>query len=186
MQVTQEKLKAQQMVLFHLGYYKGLIDGIWSAATIDAKQRFEADPSFLPAYPNNGLPFGDRDKLPKGMRYDVRGIIHHRDLTQERIDEINKAMQARGVQMESTDSPEARPQPTPQYGEQGESGLMGISSGDTDSVAAEPSPTGEQKPNQSQHDAAGISIQSNPAGPTGEANKNRVNQQQRDKHKGNR
>ena len=49
MQTSKEKLAAQQLVLFHLGFYKGLIDGIWSTATIAAKKKFEADLSFLPA-----------------------------------------------------------------------------------------------------------------------------------------
>lgn len=95
MQVTKEKLRAQQMVLFHLGYYKGLIDGTWSDASIKAKLAFEADPSFVPAYPNGGLPFGERDKLPKGLRYE-RGLITHSELTPERVAEIEKAMEARG------------------------------------------------------------------------------------------
>lgn len=94
MQTSKEKLAAQQLVLFHLGFYKGLIDGIWSTATITAKKKFEADMSFLPAYPNQGLPFGERDKLPKNMYY-ANGLIKHRDLTPEREKEIMDAMKAR-------------------------------------------------------------------------------------------
>lgn len=95
MQVTPEKIKAQQLVLFHLGFYKGVIDGVWSQKTIDAKLKFEADPQFLPAYPNRGLPFGDRDKLPKNMRYDQKGLIVHTGITPERRQEIEDAMAAR-------------------------------------------------------------------------------------------
>ncbi|AGS82078.2 putative lysozyme [Pseudomonas phage PaBG] len=94
MQTSKEKLMAQQLVLFHLGFYKGLIDGIWSTATITAKKKFEADMSFLPAYPNQGLPFGERDKLPKNMYY-ANGLIKHRELTPEREKEIMDAMKAR-------------------------------------------------------------------------------------------
>lgn len=94
MQTSKEKLAAQQLVLFHLGFYKGLIDGIWSTATIAAKKKFEADVSFLPAYPNLGLPFGERDKLPKDMYYD-KGLIKHRGLTPEREAEILDGMKAR-------------------------------------------------------------------------------------------
>lgn len=94
MQYTKDKLKAQQMVLFHLGFYKGVIDGIWSMTSINAKKAFEAHPSFLPANPNGGLPFGERDRLPKGMTY-RQGLVRHEGLTDERIAEIEKGMQAR-------------------------------------------------------------------------------------------
>lgn len=95
MQVTKEKMAAQQLVLFHLGFYKGNIDGIWSEATIAAKRKFEADPSFLPAYPNHGLPFGDRDKLPKNWRYGAKGVIGHKELTPEAAQAIMTEHEAR-------------------------------------------------------------------------------------------
>lgn len=95
MQVTKEKLAAQQLVLFHLGYYKGNIDGIWSSTTIAAKRLFESDPAFLPAYPNNGLPFGERDKLPKGWRYGVKGVISHDEISPERTAELLKEHETR-------------------------------------------------------------------------------------------
>ncbi len=95
MQVTKEKLSAQQLVLFHLGFYKGNIDGIWSDSSIDAKRKFEADVTFLPAYPNGGLPFGERDKLPKGWRYGAKGVIEHADLTAEKAAEIRADHEAR-------------------------------------------------------------------------------------------
>jgi len=116
MQVTKEKMAAQQLVLFHLGFYKGNIDGIWSAATIAAKRQFEADPSFLPAYPNHGLPFGDRDKLPKGWRYGHKGVIGHADLSPERAAEIMKEHEARinaAAQRAAIKAGEAPVQPQP-------------------------------------------------------------------------
>lgn len=94
MQYTKEKLKAQQMVLFHLGYYKGLIDGIWAPASIEAKRQFESDPSFVPGNPNGGLPFGERDRLPKGMVYE-RGLVVHTGLDAERRAEIEEGMKKR-------------------------------------------------------------------------------------------
>ena len=101
MQLTKEKLMAQQLVLFHLGFYKGNIDGIWSAATIDAKKEFEADVSFLPAYPNGGLPFGERDKLPKNWVYQAKGLIGHKSLDPEKakqiMDEHSKRIEAAGA-----------------------------------------------------------------------------------------
>lgn len=90
MQITKEKLIAQQLVMFHLGFYSGVIDGIWATDSIQAKKEFEASDSFLPAYPNGGLPFGERDKLPAGMRYE-RGLITHESLTPEKAAEILKA-----------------------------------------------------------------------------------------------
>ena len=94
MQYTKEKLAAQQLVLFHLGYYKGLIEGIWGPDSIEAKRQFESNPSFVPGNPNGGLPFGDRDRLPKGMSYN-RGLVVHSGLTDERKAEIETAMRAR-------------------------------------------------------------------------------------------
>lgn len=116
MQVTKEKMAAQQLVLFHLGYYKGNIDGIWSESTIKAKRAFEADPSFVPAYPNHGLPFGDRDKLPKGWRYGAKGVIGHADLTPELAKEIMTEHEARinaAAQRAAAKAAEAPVQPQP-------------------------------------------------------------------------
>lgn len=69
MQTKPEQLLRQQMILRHLGHYRGKLDGIWGPMTIEAKQRFERDRKFAPAFPNNGLPFGDRDTYPKGISY---------------------------------------------------------------------------------------------------------------------
>lgn len=122
MQTSKDKLSAQQLVLFHLGFYKGLIDGIWSTATIAAKKKFEADMSFLPAYPNMGLPFGERDKLPKDMYYE-RGLIKHKGLTPEREKEILDAMKAR---MGNSAAKEAEPEVAePAQGPEGQAGAPG-------------------------------------------------------------
>lgn len=94
MQYTKEKLKEQQMVLFHLGFYKGLIDGIWSTASIEAKRMFESRPEYVPANPNGGLPFGERERLPKDMSYS-KGMVVHKTLTEERRLEIETGMKAR-------------------------------------------------------------------------------------------
>lgn len=123
MQLTKEKLMAQQLVLFHLGFYKGNIDGIWSAATIDAKKAFEADVSFLPAYPNGGLPFGERDKLPKNWVYQAKGLIGHKSLDPEkaksimdehvkRIEASQARAQAAAAKVADTTGQVQTPQPT--------------------------------------------------------------------------
>lgn len=95
MQYTKSKIYAQQLVMFHLGFYTGIIDGIWGPTTIDAKKAFESDPKFLPAYPNGGMPFGDRDRLPAQCSYNPDGTITHSGLDAARTAEIKKAMEAR-------------------------------------------------------------------------------------------
>jgi len=71
MQIKSEHLLRQQLVLKFLNYYKGKLDGIWGPTSIAAKKAFESTRDFAPAYPNNGLPFGDKDVLPKGMSYEL-------------------------------------------------------------------------------------------------------------------
>lgn len=91
MQVETEELKYQQMVLKHLGFYKGPIDGIWSNDTITAKKQFEFKREFSPAIPNNGLPFSLHDRLPKGLHYQRAGnkmFLHAKDLNQVDIDRM--------------------------------------------------------------------------------------------------
>lgn len=136
MQVTKEKMAAQQLVLFHLGFYKGNIDGIWSEATIAAKRKFEAEPSFLPAYPNHGLPFGDRDKLPKGWRYGHKGVIGHTDLSPERAKELMTEHEARinaASQRAAIKAGEGSVQPQP-VGSDGPGVVTEKSSGGSDSA----------------------------------------------------
>jgi hypothetical protein len=93
MQYSQTELCAQQLVLAFLGFYKGPIDGIWSGDSISAKRRFECDDAFIPAAPNNGLPFTHRAKLPKGCQWNVEGLLWHRGLTPEKASEILKKQQ---------------------------------------------------------------------------------------------
>lgn len=65
-QASDEKLKRQQQVLTHLGFYKGKIDGIWGPKTIEAKRNFESA-GFAPGIPNGGLPFHSKGPYPKGL-----------------------------------------------------------------------------------------------------------------------
>lgn len=88
MQYNPVEIRAQQIVLAFLGFYRGPIDGIWSSDSIEAKRKFEFEESFVPAAPSNGLPFAARQKLPKGCRWDDAGLLTHRDLTPEKIKEI--------------------------------------------------------------------------------------------------
>lgn len=82
MQHADMELRAQQLVLAFLGFYNGLIDGIWSDATIRAMQAFECDDKFLPAVPTTGYPFANRSRLPKGMYWD-KNLVAHVKLTPE-------------------------------------------------------------------------------------------------------
>lgn len=87
MQYKSEELQAQQIVLAFLGFYKGKIDGIWSEATIKAKQAFECEDSYLPAAPTFGLPFSTGSRLPKGLRWES-GFLTHVKLTMDKVKEI--------------------------------------------------------------------------------------------------
>lgn len=90
MQFKPEQLKRQQMIMQALGFYSGKIDGIWSQKSIEAKRAWELSGKFNPAYPNNGLPFGDADPVPKGMRFDkVTRMFTHTALTQTMIEDIS-------------------------------------------------------------------------------------------------
>lgn len=61
--------KSQQEVLHALGFYDGVIDGIWGPRTIQAKARFERDPKFVPGIPNHGLPFVRGHMLPFNLAW---------------------------------------------------------------------------------------------------------------------
>lgn len=94
MQTDKKQLQRQQIILTHLGFYRHKCDGIWGPETISAKQRYEADPSFVPALPNNGLPFGEKEKYPKGIKMDKDRLLTFVDpsgknsLTDEKIQQI--------------------------------------------------------------------------------------------------
>ncbi len=78
MQSEFAHLVRQQVILKGLGYYTGPIDGIWGPMSIDAKRRFEADKSFLPGLPNNGLPFAHSRPWPAGITRDPSsGMLYH-------------------------------------------------------------------------------------------------------------
>lgn len=86
MQVVKEELQFQQMVLKHLGFYRGPIDGIWSADSISAKRQFEFTIEYAPAIPTNGLPFGASERLPKGIHFKRDGgliLLTHKDIRKE-------------------------------------------------------------------------------------------------------
>jgi peptidoglycan hydrolase-like protein with peptidoglycan-binding domain len=89
MQHADMELRAQQLVLAFLGFYNGMIDGIWSDATIRAMQAFECDDRFLPAVPTTGYPFANRSRLPKGMYWD-KNLVAHTKLTPEIAAELLK------------------------------------------------------------------------------------------------
>lgn len=75
MQITKPELARQQLVMKFLKFYKHKIDGIWGPESIAAKQAWESQRSFIPAYPNQGMPFGARDTLPKGVSFNPKTRI---------------------------------------------------------------------------------------------------------------
>lgn len=95
MQYTAEKIKAQQITLFHLGFYTGVIDGVWGPACIQAKRDFESRDEFQPGNPNGGLPFSDRDVLPKGLEYVAGRLIQPKGITEEQVKTILTASESR-------------------------------------------------------------------------------------------
>lgn len=87
MDTHQRVLQRQQMVLKHLGYYRGRCDGIWSRKTITAKRDFELSGKFNPGYPNNGMPFNCDGPFPSGIIRDPlnKHLIIHVDMDREFI-----------------------------------------------------------------------------------------------------
>jgi hypothetical protein len=79
MQLGKKQLQRQQVILAHLGFYKHKCDGIWGPDSIAAKRKFESSPSFIPALPNNGLPFGEKEKYPKGIRIGADRLLTYTD-----------------------------------------------------------------------------------------------------------
>jgi hypothetical protein len=70
MQLKKSQLQRQQVIMSKLGFYRHKCDGIWGPASIEAKKKWESKPDFIPGLPTNGLPFGDRDYVPSGVRFD--------------------------------------------------------------------------------------------------------------------
>ena len=75
MQTGTEQLKRQQLLLKLKGFYSGAIDGIWSTMTIAAKQKWERTRGFVPALPNNGMPFASKGPYPSGVRTGLDGLL---------------------------------------------------------------------------------------------------------------
>lgn len=90
MQTSKEQLLRQQLIMKHLGFYKGKLDGVWSRTSIKAKCEWEFSQLFKPAYPNRGLPLNPLQKMPRGVIIDPknRNLLTHIDLTDERIAEL--------------------------------------------------------------------------------------------------
>ncbi len=96
MQLTKKQLQRQQIVMAHLGFYKHKCDGIWGPESIQAKRKFESHSSFIPALPTNGLPFGEKEKYPKGMRMGADHLFTYTDpngkvennLTEQKIKQL--------------------------------------------------------------------------------------------------
>ena len=109
MQYTAEKIKAQQITLFHLGFYTGVIDGVWGPACIQAKRDFESRDEFQPGNPNGGLPFSDRDVLPKGLEYVEGRLIQPKGITEEQVKAILAATESRTANKKA--EPVAEPKP---------------------------------------------------------------------------
>lgn len=90
MQTSKEQLLRQQLIMKHLGFYKGKLDGVWSRTSIKAKCEWEFSKLFKPAYPNRGLPLNPVQKMPQGVTIDHknRNLLTHVDLTDEIISEL--------------------------------------------------------------------------------------------------
>lgn len=93
MQIKPNQLTRQQVIMAHLGLYKHKVDGIWGPASIAAKCKWEEAKTFIPAFPNGGLPLGDRDKLPRGMLFDRKTRLLTLDsMKQEEYDRHEKSV----------------------------------------------------------------------------------------------
>lgn len=113
MQTSKEQLERQQLIMKHLGFYNGKLDGVWSRTSIKAKRDWEFSAKFKPAYPNRGLPLNPLQKLPSGVMIDPknRNLLTHIALTPERIAELkgDKVMPVENLSIErDLDSVEAK------------------------------------------------------------------------------
>jgi hypothetical protein len=69
-------IRNQQQALVALGYYQGIVDGIWSRKSIEAKIAYERSGDYNPGVPNNGLPFDTRASLPNRMTVNADGTFN--------------------------------------------------------------------------------------------------------------
>lgn len=75
MQIGSAQLERQQLIMRLKGFYNGKLDGIWGPKSIAAKQKWEADTSYLPAIPTNGFPLGNRGPYPRGIVREDTGLL---------------------------------------------------------------------------------------------------------------
>lgn len=145
MQVKNDELRAQQLVLAFLGFYKGAIDGIWSDASISAMRAFECAESFPPAVPSNGLPFPYGSRLPKGMFWQGRQV-NHTKMTAEKAAEILAARTKKVVETPKQEEVEAKVETVAPVAEP----VVTESSAPVEPASA-PAPQVQQRPQQNQH-----------------------------------
>lgn len=74
MQYLDIHIRHQQAILKVLEFYTGPIDGIWGPDTIEAKTRYEYDPSYEPALPSNGMPLSSSGPYPKNVYATQKGF----------------------------------------------------------------------------------------------------------------
>lgn len=118
MQVLPKQLIRQQAILKALGFYSGVLDGIWGPESIAAKKSFENKPDlFRPARQTNGLPFGDSDPLPTGIYYvpsvldgkllQATALEKNKEIVEEEKQAVNKLM----LEASPAVVPDSKPQP---------------------------------------------------------------------------
>lgn len=88
MQHEKKQLIRQQEIMRGMGFYYGVIDGIWGPKSIEAKKRYESDATFTPGIPNNGMPFGSRPPYPRGVTVGAGSLLHHMVLDKPVVAEI--------------------------------------------------------------------------------------------------
>lgn len=105
---SKENLERQQLLLKALGFYNGVVNGVWGPDSIEAKKAFEASLQFRPAIPNNGMPFSDTGSLPSGVyRIGSSGLLHHPALD-ELLKKQHEEAAAEALKVETPTSPKAK------------------------------------------------------------------------------
>lgn len=82
------QLQNQQLIMAHLGFYRGKLDGVWGPQAIQAKKDWESSGKFKPAFPNSGMPLDPRGKLPTGIIRGTAGLLKCLSLTSEKEAEL--------------------------------------------------------------------------------------------------